>query len=201
MRSFCYALIVALLPLAPAVSAEAEWYVGYTFVYSGSGNSCAFMRFRSDSYSLGEADAVYRLFADRLADQVGTDATFADVPPSEALAEGKTGEGMAAEFLSQGVGACEVAGDPVSGLIFISSFGCDYQNEAQMCIRSYLDAGDRDLTAQGIGSGPAGLGGDFVNRQVWDASSDLVYAGQAQVPHVVDAALTHAASTISLVTD
>ncbi|MFD2113013.1 hypothetical protein [Thiorhodococcus fuscus] len=159
------------------------------------------MRFRSDSYSLEEADTVYRLFADRLADRVGSDATFADVPPSEALAEGKTGEGMAAEFVSRGVGACEVGGNPVSGLIFISSFGCDYQNEAQMCIRSYLDAGDRDLTAQGIGNGPAGLGGDFVNRQVWDASSDLVYAGQSQTPYALDTALTHAAATISLVMD
>ena len=201
MKAFVPVACVALATLASSAIAAPQWYVGYTFVYSESGNSCAFMRFRSDTFSLEQADAVYALFADRVVERLGSTATVGDVLPSEELAEGETGEGTAAAFLSQGVGACEVAGEPVSGLLYVSGFGCEYQNESQMCIRSYVDVGERDLADQGIGSGPASRGGVFVKRPVWDASAALVYAGGSETPYALDSSLGQAADAIDLVTD
>ncbi|EXJ15956.1 hypothetical protein [Imhoffiella purpurea] len=201
MKAYALVVCATLAILASSAFAAPQWYVGYTFVYSESGNSCAFMRFRGDTYSLDEADVLYALFADRIVERVGTTSAFSHVLPSEALAEGKSGEETAAAFLAEGVGACEVAGEPVSGLVYVSGFGCEYQNESQMCIRSYVDVGDRDLSGQGIASGPAVLGGVFVKRPVWDASAALVQAGGAEVPYALDSSLGQAADAMFLVTD
>lgn len=194
--AFSFLLLTVLSPLS---SAAPEWYVGYTFLYSESGHTCSFMRFRADSYSVEQADRLYPLLADRISRYAVINATLAHTLPSEALAKGETGEQMAQAFLTKGVGACLVAGQPVGGLLFISSFRCDYQNEAQLCIRLYVDTGAKDATGQGIDRGPAALGGIFVKREVWDASTALIYAGDTETPFAVDAALNYAASAIGLI--
>lgn len=192
--------IVAMLA-ASSVTAAPEWYVGHSFVYNASGNLCTFMRFRADSFTVAQADVLYAHLGDQLAEHAEEGATFAHTTPSAALAAGESGEQAAADFLSQGVAACTVAGEPVDGVMFISAFGCDYQNQAQMCIRLYVDTGDKDLTQSGIARGPTGVDGVFVRRPVWDASAGLVYAGAVDVPYAIESNLSKLAEGLILFRD
>ncbi|MBK1717878.1 hypothetical protein [Thiocystis violacea] len=194
------ALLILTIGSSPSWAAP-EWYVGYSFIYTGAGNICSFMRFRTDSYSVQQADVLYNHLTDHLAKQADEGATFAHTLPSVALARGQSGEQMAAEFLSSGVGACDVAGQPADSLLFISSFACDYQNEAQLCTRLYVDTGNQDATSFGIDRGPATVGGFFVKRPVWEASSALVYDGRTTLPFAVDSMLNYAASGLKIFTD
>jgi hypothetical protein len=198
IRLLC--LLALALVQAPSWAAP-QWYVGYSFIHGENGRYCAFMRFRADSHTLEQADTLYRYLGDRLAARAEAGAALSHTLPSAALAEGKTGESMADEFIAKGVGACTIADRPVDGLLFISSFDCDYQDEPQMCVRVYVDTGDQDATPFGIARGPASLGGIFVNRTVWNSSSSLVYAGRTALPFAVDSALNHAASGLQVFSD
>lgn len=199
MRAVSRVLIAISLLLGSSLSQAApDWYVGYSFIYNESGNLCSFMRFRADSFTVQQADTLYAYLADRLAAQAADGSTFLHTAPSTALARGESGEQMAQEFLSKGVGACTVAGDPVAGVMFISAFGCDYQNQPQMCMRLYVDTGDKDATASGIARGPTGVNGTFVRRPVWDTAAGAVYAGKTDLPYAVDSALTEMASGLRI---
>jgi hypothetical protein len=198
IRSIC---LLALALVHASSWAAPQWYVGYSFIHGESSQYCAFMRFRADSHTLDQADTLYRYLGDRLAAHAEAGAALSHTLPSEALAEGKTGEAMAEEFIAHGVGACTIAGQPVDGLLFVSSFVCDYQDEPQMCVRVYVDTGNQDATSFGIARGPASLGGVFVNRTVWDSSSALVHAGRTALPFALDSALNHAASGLQVFSD
>ncbi|MBK1720783.1 hypothetical protein CKO23_00770 [Thiocystis violacea] len=178
--------------------AAPEWYVGYSFIYGETGSYCSFMRFRADSYSVEQADVLYNHLADQLVEHANPGSTFAHTLPSAALAKGESGEQKAGEFLSKGVGACTVADKLVDGMLFISSFACDYQNQPQMCTRLYADTGSKDSTAFGISRGPTGIGGMFVRRPVWDASTGLIYGGRTSPTFAVDSVLNYAASGLEI---
>lgn len=198
IRLLC--LLALALVQAPSWAAP-QWYVGYSFIHGENGRYCAFMRFRADSHTLEQADTLYRYLGDRLAARAEAGAALSHTLPSAALAEGKTGEFMADLCISDRMAACTIAGEPVDGLLFISSFACDHDNEAHMCVWVYVDTGNQDATALGINRGPASLGSVFVNRTVWNSSSSLVYAGRTALPFAVDSALNHAASGLQVFSD
>lgn len=202
MKTVLSALMtVSLFVASSSASAAPEWYVGYSFIYKETDNLCAFMRFRSDAYSVEQADVLYSHLQDAFSTSAGAGATLAHTLPSSALAKGESGETKAAEFIGDGLNACLVGGKPVEGTLFISAFPCDYQDGAHMCIRLYVNTGDEDASAFGIDRGPAQLGGLFVTRAVWDASSALVYAGAARLPVAIESALNYAASGLKVLTD
>ena len=194
------ALLVAMT-IAPLGWAAPEWYVGYSFIYSPAGNLCSFMRFQTKDYGIEQADILYGHLTDKLAAAVPEDASLDHTWPSESLAKGESGEQMAAAILANGLAACQVGGRPVNGILFIDAFGCEYQDNTQMCVRAYVHPGDKDATAFGIARGPDELGGLFVKRSIWDASANLVYAGRTDLPFALSTALDYAVSGLQIFSD
>ena len=172
--------------MAIPVRAHAEdYYVGYSFIHMDTTHFCVIARTRAydGSFTLAEADGLYKIIADQV-DGLGLTQTIQinHTLPSVNHSNGVTGESLASAFLSMGVQTCTVNSQPVDAMVFISAFNCIYQNENQMCVRLYVDTGVTDLTVLGVPRGPAAIGGIFIKREVWNAAKALILANPNAIP-------------------
>ena len=180
-REFFAAIALCVAVLASPSQAATQYYVGATFISTEPEDYCVLSRFRSydGSFTLAQADGLYALISGALeSNGVGEYAQVQYIYPSENEAQGITGEALTEKFLTSGTSVCTMGGAPVDAVALTSAFNCEYQNENQMCVRLYVHTGATDLSALGIPYRSAGaIGGIFIKREVWNATSGLLLGG------------------------
>jgi len=161
--------------------AATQYYVGATFISTETEDYCVLARFRGydGSFTLAQADGLYALISGALeSNGVSEYAQVQHIYPSENEAQGITGEALTEKFLTSGTSVCTMGGAPVDAVALTSAFNCEYQNENQLCVRLYVHTGATDLSSLGIPYGSAGaIGGIFIKREVWNATSGLLLGG------------------------
>jgi hypothetical protein len=185
LKVLALSFTTVLMAAMPLSAHAVDYWVGYTFIHDEDTHFCVIARFRAydGSFSLNKADSLYKIIADQV-DGLGISetTTLNHTFPSENNSQGVTGEGLGNAFLADGVATCTVGGEPVDAMIFLSAFNCEYQNENQLCLRLYVDTGATDITFLGIPRGPAAIGGIFIKREVWDATSALILGNPGLIP-------------------
>ena len=174
------AVLCATAFTAP-VQAATQYYVGATFISTKTDDYCVLARFRGydGSFTLAQADGLYALISAALEKNgVSEYASVQHIYPSQNEAQGVTGEALTEKFLTKGTSVCTVGGAPVDAVALTSAFNCEYQNENQLCVRLYVHTGATNLSSLGIPYGSAGaIGGVFIKREVWNATSGLLLGG------------------------
>jgi hypothetical protein len=180
-RELLVAAALCAAAFASLSQAATQYYIGATFISTETEDYCVLSRFRSydGSFTLAQADGLYALISGALESNGVSDyAQVQYIYPSENEAQGITGEAVTEKFLTAGTSVCTVGGAPVDAVALTSAFNCEYQNENQMCIRLYVHTGVTDLSSLGIPYGGAGaIGGIFIKREVWNATSGLLLGG------------------------
>ncbi len=184
-------LVLAMFFVVPIneATAAAEYYVGVTWVIEGSSELCLMIRFQASGFSLYEADALYALLDSYLV-QSGQADWSSTMLPSQALAQGITGEALAQSFLQKGTGVCTINNQPVDQAGLVSLYKCFYQEADHTCIRMYVHTGALNLSAYGIPYNiVAGLGAIVVAEPIWDAATAQILASPPVLPTSLTTAL------------
>ena len=166
-------LAMLLVAVTSPVAKAADFYAGTTWVTYEGASYCVVVRFKAydGSFTLEEADSLYSTIVgivNSIQGEYGVQ-TWHKLP-SEALAEGITGELLWDSFLVNGNGLCTMYGEPVDQVLFLSLYDCFYQGADHMCIRTYIHTGELDLSEIGIPYNMVvGLGAVVVASPIWDS--------------------------------
>ena len=166
-------LAMLLVAVTSPVAKAAEFYAGITWVVYENASYGVVVRFKAydGSFTLEEADSLYSTIAAMVVDiEDDYDVQTQTKLPSEALAEGITGELLWDSFLVNGNGLLTVNSEPVDQVLFLSLYDCFYQGADHMCIRTYIHTGELDLSEIGIPYNMVvGLGAVVVASPIWDS--------------------------------
>lgn len=166
-------LAMLLVAVTSPVAKAADFYAGITWIQYENSSFGLVVRFKAydGSFTLQEAEAIYDAIGPMvvgLADQYGVYTSTKS--PSEALAEGITGELLWDSFLVNGNGLLTINNEPVNQVIFLSLYNCFYQGADHMCMRIYIHTGELDLSNIGIPYDMVvGLGAVVVATPIWDS--------------------------------
>ncbi len=166
-------LVVLLVAVTSPMAKAADFYAGTTWIAYEDTSYCLIVRFKAydGSFTLEEADSLYSTVSGMLVDvedEYGVQ-TWHKLP-SEALADGITGELLWDSFLVNGNGLCTINNEPVDQVLFLSLYDCFYQGADHMCIRTYIHTGELDLSYVGIPYDMVvGLGAVVIASPIWDS--------------------------------
>lgn len=160
----------------PMSANAVDFYAGYTIASDASNRFGIIARFRALDFTLSESDAIYNGVVGLATSQLtGTGYSISSTIPSQALAQGHTGESLWNLFVQNGVSMFSPA---VSQILFLSMYSCDYQGASHMCIRTYVHTGNLNLSSFGIPYNTvAGLGAIVVVTPVWNSLKSLMTSG------------------------
>lgn len=174
--------LVAMLLVAVTspVAKAADFYAGITWIQYENSTFGLVVRFKAydGSFTLQEAEAIYTALHPIVTNLGGQYGVYTSTKsPSEALAEGITGELLWDSFLVNGNGLLTINNEPVDQLLFLSLYDCFYQGADHMCIRTYIHTGDLNLSSIGVPYNMVvGLGAVVVATPIWDSLMSILPA-------------------------
>jgi hypothetical protein len=173
-------LAMLLVAVTSPVAKAADFYAGITWIVYENSSFGLVVRFKAHdgSFTLEEADSLYSTIEAMVVgieDEYGVQTST--MLPSEALADGITGERLWDSFLINGNGLLTVDYEPVDQVLFLSLYDCFYQGADHMCIRTYIHTGELDLSEIGIPYNMVvGLGAAVIATPIWDSVMSILAA-------------------------